>query len=69
LVAPLSRGGTALQSGEPSTPVHSSKLSCHSDYVDPDTAKNLISAKAGHEVLVPLDIRPALGIAKEDRLL
>ena len=44
-----------------------SKLSCHSDYVDPDTAKSLIADKAGRDVLVPLDIRPALGIAKEDR--
>jgi phosphomethylpyrimidine synthase len=45
------------------------KLSCHSDYVDPDTAKQLIESKAGKEVFVPLDIRPALGIAKEDRLV
>jgi len=47
----------------------SSKLSCHSDYVDPDTAKRLIESKAGREVLVPLDVRPALGIAKEDRVI
>ncbi|MBL8886126.1 MAG: hypothetical protein JNK16_05655, partial [Phycisphaerales bacterium] len=46
-----------------------SKLSCHSDYVDPDTAKSLIEQKAGREVLVPLDVRPALGIAKEDRVV
>ncbi len=46
-----------------------SKLSCHSDYVDPDTAKTLIAQKAGREVLVPLDVRPALGITKEDRLI
>ena len=45
------------------------KASCHSDYVDPDTAKHLIETKAGREVLVPLDVRPALGIAKEDRLV
>ncbi|MFN0010713.1 MAG: phosphomethylpyrimidine synthase ThiC, partial [Phycisphaerales bacterium] len=45
------------------------KLSCHSDYVDPDTAKQLIESKAGREVLVPLDVRPALGIAKEDRVV
>ena len=45
------------------------KLSCHSDYVDPDTAKSLIEAKAGREVLVPLDVRPALGIGKEDRVV
>ena len=46
-----------------------SKLSCHSDYVDPDTAKQMIEQKAGREVLVPLDVRPALGIAKEDRVV
>ncbi|MBX3406636.1 MAG: phosphomethylpyrimidine synthase [Phycisphaeraceae bacterium] len=45
------------------------KLSCHSDYVDPDTAKRLQTEKAGREVLVPLDVRPALGISKEDRLV
>ncbi len=45
------------------------KLSCHSDYVDPDTAKQMIEKKAGREVLVPLDVRPALGIAKEDRVV
>ncbi|MFO0859209.1 MAG: phosphomethylpyrimidine synthase [Phycisphaerales bacterium] len=45
------------------------KLSCHSDYVDPDTAKQMIEQKAGREVLVPLDVRPALGIAKEDRVV
>jgi phosphomethylpyrimidine synthase len=45
------------------------KASCHSDYVDPDAAKHLIAAKAGSEVLVPLDVRPALGIAKEDRVI
>ncbi|HMN40212.1 MAG TPA: phosphomethylpyrimidine synthase [Phycisphaerales bacterium] len=48
------------------------KLSCHSDYVDPETAKHLIESKvggAGKEVFVPLDVRPALGIAKEDRVV
>ncbi|MBL8757781.1 MAG: phosphomethylpyrimidine synthase ThiC, partial [Phycisphaerae bacterium] len=45
------------------------KLSCHSDYVDPDTAKTLIEQKAGREVLVPLDVRPALGIGKDDRVV
>jgi phosphomethylpyrimidine synthase len=40
------------------------KASCHSDYVDPDTAK-----KVQGEVLVPLDLRPALGISKEDRVI
>jgi len=45
------------------------KATCHSDYVDPDAAKSLIEQKAGREVLVPLDVRPALGIAKEDRVV
>lgn len=45
------------------------KASCHSDYVDPETAQRLQAAKAGHEVLVTLDVRPALGIAKEDRVI
>jgi phosphomethylpyrimidine synthase len=45
------------------------KASCHSDYVDPEAAKTLIERKAGREVLVPLDVRPALGIAKEDRVV
>jgi phosphomethylpyrimidine synthase len=41
-----------------------SKASCHSDYVDPDAAKKLQESK-----LVQVDIRPALGIAKEDRVV
>jgi len=45
------------------------KASCHSDYVDPETAKSLIETKAGREVLVALDVRPALGIGKEDRVI
>jgi len=45
------------------------KLSCHSDYADPETAKGMIAEKAGRDVLVPLDVRPALGIAKEDRVV
>ncbi len=45
------------------------KLSCHSDYVDPDTAKQLQAAKAGREVLVQVDVRPAMGIGKEDRVV
>jgi len=52
-----------------STAAEAAKLSCHSDYVDPDTAKQLQTDKVGREVLVPLDIRPALGIAKEDRVI
>jgi phosphomethylpyrimidine synthase len=45
------------------------KASCHSDYVDPEAAKTLIEQKAGAEVIVQLDVRPALGIAKEDRVV
>ncbi len=45
------------------------KATCHSDYVDPEAAKLLIEQKAGREVLVPLDVRPALGIGKEDRVV
>ncbi len=45
------------------------KLSCHSDYVDPEEAKKLQAAKAGREVLVTLDVRPALGIGKDDRVI
>ncbi len=47
----------------------SAKASCHSDYVDPDTAKKLQTEKAGREVLVQVDVRPAMGIRKEDQLL
>ncbi len=42
------------------------KASCHSDYVDPDMAKHLQEEK---EVLVQVDVRPALGIGKEDRVV
>jgi phosphomethylpyrimidine synthase len=45
------------------------KASCHSDYVDPEDARRLQSERAGREVLVPVDVRPALGIAKEDRVI
>ncbi len=40
------------------------KLSCHSDYVDPETAKRMHT-----EPLVQLDIRPAMGISKDDRVI
>jgi phosphomethylpyrimidine synthase len=46
-----------------------SKLSCHSDYVDPEAAKRLQSEKAGRDVLVQVDVRPAMGIGKDDRLV
>jgi len=51
---------------EPAAQAREMKLSCHSDYVDPETAKGLQAVKAGREVLVPLDVRPALGIGKEE---
>ncbi len=40
------------------------KASCHSDYVDPETAK-----KVQTEKLVQVDVRPALGLAKKDSLI
>ncbi len=40
-----------------------SKPGCHSDYVDPQAAKKLQSG------LMQVDVRPALGIAKEDRVV
>ncbi|MBI1372187.1 MAG: phosphomethylpyrimidine synthase [Phycisphaera sp.] len=40
------------------------KASCHSDYVDPDTAKKLQD-----EQLVQLDTRPAHGINKQDSVI
>jgi phosphomethylpyrimidine synthase len=43
------------------------KANCHSDYVDPDTAKGLQLERGA--VVVQLDVRPALGIAKEDRVV
>ncbi len=49
---------TAISTGTAAKP------SCHSDYVDPETAK-----KVQREKLVQLDVRPALGISKEDSLI
>ncbi|MFG0326334.1 MAG: phosphomethylpyrimidine synthase ThiC [Phycisphaerales bacterium JB037] len=39
------------------------KAACHSDYVDADEAKKM------QEELVQVDVRPALGIGKEDRVI
>jgi phosphomethylpyrimidine synthase len=50
------------------SPLPESKLSCHSDYVDPETAKMLHKEKTG-AVVVQVDVRPALGIGKEDRVV
>ncbi len=38
------------------------KATCHSDYVDPDEARR-------RQGVVQVDVRPALGIGKEDRIL
>jgi len=54
---------------ESDAPAAGKKLSCHSDYVDPDTARRLQAERLGRENLVQVDVRPALGIAKEDRLV
>ncbi|MEM8781409.1 MAG: phosphomethylpyrimidine synthase ThiC [Planctomycetota bacterium] len=43
----------------------SGKASCHSDYVDPEEAKK----QQGAEELVQLDVRPALGLSKDDSLI
>jgi phosphomethylpyrimidine synthase len=40
------------------------KASCHSDYVDPETAKKMQGEK-----LVQVNLAPAFGIAKEDRVI
>lgn len=40
------------------------KASCHSDYVDDDEARKLQETE-----LVQVDVRPALGIAKDDRVV
>jgi phosphomethylpyrimidine synthase len=55
------------QSSVPS-PQPSTKLSCHSDYVDPETAKRIQRDRTG-EPVIQVDVRPALGIAKEDRVI
>jgi len=56
----------AMGTGKPAVDagVEDAKLSCHSDYVDPETAKRMHA-----QTLVQLDVRPALGIAKEDRVV
>ncbi len=62
--------------GESSARATPGKLSCHSDYVDPDTAKRLHEERGVPDVaangsprVVQVDVRPALGIAKEDRVI
>jgi phosphomethylpyrimidine synthase len=51
------------------TDAEAAKASCHSDYVDPETARRLQEERAGREVIVQVDVRPALGIRKEDRVV
>lgn len=51
-------GGRAAAGGGPA------KAACHSDYVDDDEAR-----KIQRETLVQVDVRPALGIGKEDRVI
>jgi phosphomethylpyrimidine synthase len=55
--------------GHGATKGEEAKASCHSDYVDPETARRLQEEKAGREVIVQVDVRPALGIRKEDRVV
>jgi len=43
----------------------SGKASCHSDHVDDEEAKQM----QGAEELVQLDVRPALGLSKEDSVI
>jgi phosphomethylpyrimidine synthase len=63
----MEKKGSGLVGGREGTEASSEdKLSCHSDYVDPATAKRM---QAGSGVLVQVDVRPALGIAKEDRVV
>jgi phosphomethylpyrimidine synthase len=69
----MASGGTAQQSGDAASrsaaqESGATKLSCHSDYVDPETAKRLHRERTG-AVLVQVDVRPAFGISKEDRVV
>ena len=43
------------------------KASCHSDYVDPEAAKRVQGERTA--AVVQIDVRPALGIRKEDRVI
>jgi phosphomethylpyrimidine synthase len=44
------------------------KASCHSDYVEADAAKQVHRDRVG-ATLVQVDVRPALGIGKDDRVV
>jgi phosphomethylpyrimidine synthase len=61
----MSDGATERRSDEG----EEKKLSCHSDYVDPETAKRMQAENVGQDALVQIDVRPALGISKEDRVI
>jgi phosphomethylpyrimidine synthase len=67
---PQSPSGAPERATTPTTNTESptpqpSKLSCHSDYVDPETARQLQAQKAGPEARVPIDVRPARGVVKQ----
>ena len=47
----------------------SAKPSCHSDYVDPEEAKQRQRQKLGDQQIVQLDTRPAHGLSKRDSLI
>ncbi len=57
---PAPKSATVDAEGEP-------KPSCHSDFVDPETAKKLQEEKIGE--LVQIDVRPALNIPKHDSVI
>jgi phosphomethylpyrimidine synthase len=66
LAAKTKREMTKAPNGQMAKEDHGDgKLSCHSDYVDPETAKGLHAKKIGATV-VQLDVRPALGISKDE---
>ncbi|CAN5827001.1 hypothetical protein BH11PLA1_BH11PLA1_00960 [soil metagenome] len=59
--------GKAESSGGKNEAEDESKLSCHSDYVDPDTAKTLQSQASPK--LVQVNVGAMYGVAKEDRVI
>jgi phosphomethylpyrimidine synthase len=50
------------------TPATALKPSCHSDHADAETARR-IQAEHGEPKVVQVDVRPALGIGKDDRVI
>ncbi len=63
LASKVKRGMSAAAAGRPGDAAEG-RLSCHSDYVDPDSARRIQA-----QTLVQVDVRPALGIGKEDRVV